>query len=115
MDSDQNRIGRISVTSTQSRGGARAQRFFFCVHAPPRLCVDNSNSFGGLRGVRDDNLLLSCVESTKQCVFGQEVCITVYDKAAAYLFNIVWNHPFNDGGKRIKVGSAYLFLKVIPK
>lgn len=68
--------------------------------------------FGGLKGIRDSNLLLSCVESPRQSLFGRELCQTIYDKAAAYLFNIVCNHPFNDGNKRTGAGSAYLFLRI---
>lgn len=36
---------------------------------------------------------------------------TIYDKAAAYLYHIVQNHPFNDGNKRTGFGAAYLFLR----
>ena len=68
--------------------------------------------FGGLKGVRDSNLLLSCIEGPKLCMFGRELCPTIYNKAAAYLFNIVCNHPFNDGNKRTGAGSSYLFLKI---
>jgi len=68
--------------------------------------------FGGLKGVRDPNILLSCIENPKQSMFGMELSPTVYDKAAAYLFSIVRNHPFNDGNKRTGAGSAYLFLRI---
>lgn len=44
-------------------------------------------------------------------MFGQELHPSMYDKAAAYLFHIVCNHPFNDGNKRTGFGSALLFLK----
>ncbi len=70
------------------------------------------DKFGGLTGIRDQNLLLSCIESPKQCLFGEDLCPTVYDKAAAYFFNIVRNHPFNDSNKRTGLGSAYLFLRI---
>lgn len=45
-------------------------------------------------------------------MFGIELSPTIYDKAAAYLFNIVRNHPFNDENKRTGAGSAYLFLRI---
>lgn len=35
----------------------------------------------------------------------------MYDKAAAYLFHIVQNHPFNDANKRTGFGVTYLFLR----
>jgi death-on-curing protein len=68
--------------------------------------------FGGLKGVRDSNLLFSSVESPKMSIFGEELYPSVFDKAAAYLFNIVCNHPFNDGNKRTGAGCAYLFLQL---
>jgi death-on-curing protein len=68
--------------------------------------------FGGLTGIRDPNLLLSCIESPKMVIFGEDLYPSVYDKAAVYLFNIVCNHPFNDGNKRTGAGAAYLFLKI---
>jgi death on curing protein len=68
--------------------------------------------FGGLSGIRDPNLLLSCIESPKMTMFGKDLYPSVYDKAAIYLFNIISNHPFNDGNKRTGAGAAYLFLQI---
>jgi death on curing protein len=67
--------------------------------------------FGGLKGIRDVNLLLSAIETPKAAMFGEDLYPTVYDKAAAYLFHIVQNHPFNDANKRTGFGATYLFLK----
>lgn len=67
--------------------------------------------FGGLKGVRDMNLLLSAIEIPKTSMFGEDLYPTIYDKAAAYLFHIVQNHPFNDANKRTGFGVTYLFLK----
>lgn len=67
--------------------------------------------FGGLKGIRDRNLLFSSIETPKAAMFGKDLYPTVYDKAAAYLYHIVQNHPFNDGNKRTGFGAAYLFLK----
>jgi death-on-curing protein len=69
-------------------------------------------NFGGLAGIREPNLLLSCIESPKMVIFGEDLYPSVYDKAAVYLFNIVCNHPFNDGNKRTGAGAAYLFLRI---
>jgi death on curing protein len=44
-------------------------------------------------------------------MFGADLYPTVYNKAAAYLYHIVQNHPFNDANKRTGFGAAYLFLK----
>jgi death on curing protein len=70
------------------------------------------DKFGGLKGIRDSNLLASALEMPKATMFGEDLHPTIYDKAAAYLFHIVQNHPFNDGNKRTGAGSAYLFLRV---
>jgi death-on-curing protein len=67
--------------------------------------------FGGLKGIRDTNLLLSAIETPKAAMFGEDLYPTVYDKAAAYLFHIVQNHPFNDANKRTGFGTTYLFLR----
>jgi death-on-curing protein len=68
--------------------------------------------FGGLLGIRDHNLLLSCVESPKMALAGKDLYPSVYDKAGVYLFNIVCNHPFNDGNKRTGASAALLFLQI---
>lgn len=68
-------------------------------------------NFGGLRGVRDKNLLESAVEIPKSTMFGEDLYPTIYDKAAAYLFCIIKNHPFNDANKRTGCAVAYLFLQ----
>ena len=66
--------------------------------------------FGGLSGIRDLNLLLSAIETPKAAMFGKDLYPTVYDKAAAYLFHIVQNHPFNDANKRTGFVATCLFL-----
>lgn len=68
--------------------------------------------FGGLSGIRDYNLLFSCIESPKMAMFGDDLYPSFYDKASVYLFNIICNHPFNDGNKRTGAGSALLFLRI---
>lgn len=70
------------------------------------------DEFGGLKGIRDVNLLISATEIPKTTMFGHDLYSTVYDKAAAYLFHIVKNHPFNDGNKRTASITAYMFLKL---
>ncbi len=68
--------------------------------------------FGGLTGIRDINLLQSAIETPKASMFGEDMYPTIYNKAAAYLYHIVQNHPFNDGNKRTGFGVVYLFLRV---
>lgn len=68
--------------------------------------------YGGLSGIRDHGLLASAVEMPKVTMFGEDMHKDIYDKAAAYLYHIVKNHPFNDGNKRTGAGSALMFLRV---
>jgi death-on-curing protein len=67
---------------------------------------------GGLPGIRDENLLHSCVEMPKMSCFGVELYPTIYDKASTYLFHIIQNHPFNDANKRTAVIAMEVFFKV---
>jgi death-on-curing protein len=69
------------------------------------------DKFGGLRGVRDKTLLQSAVDLPKSTMFGEDLYPTIYDKAAAYLFCIIKNHPFNDANKRTGCTVTYLFLQ----
>lgn len=66
---------------------------------------------GGLPGIRDKGLLISAVEMPRASMFGEHLHKTIYDKAAAYLFHIVQNHPFNDGNKRTGALTTILFLE----
>lgn len=66
---------------------------------------------GGLPGIRDKGLLISAVEMPRTSMFGEYLHKTIYDKASAYLFHIVQNHPFNDGNKRTGALTTILFLE----
>jgi len=67
--------------------------------------------FGGLSGIRDENLLHSAVNSPR-ATFGQrELYSSIYDKAAALVYHIARNHPFNDGNKRTSYMANLIFLK----
>ena len=67
--------------------------------------------FGGLRGILDKTLLQSAIEMPKSTMFGEDLYPSIYDKAAAYLFCIIKNHPFNDANKRTGCTATYLFLQ----
>ena len=61
--------------------------------------------------VRDRNLLLSAPASPLP-VFGEEVYVGLYDKAAALLLAVNRDHPLSDGNKRLSwlVTKAFLAL-----
>jgi len=68
--------------------------------------------YGGLPGIRDKNLLWSAIDAPKAAMFGQEMYPSVYEKAAAYLYHLVCNHPFNDANKRTGYAFMLVFLEV---
>ena len=67
--------------------------------------------FGGLAGIRDLNLLHSALEVPKTSFGGKEMYPSIHEKAAAYLYHLAKNHPFNDGNKRTAYVTALSFLE----
>ena len=67
---------------------------------------------GGAVGVRDYNLLDSALESAFQTFGGQDLYPTKQEKAARLGFNLVSNHAFVDGNKRIGMYVMITFLEV---
>ena len=51
-------------------------------------------------GIRDAAALQSSVAMPRMAVFGTERYAALHEKAAAYCFFIIRNHPFVDGNKR---------------
>jgi death on curing protein len=68
-------------------------------------------NFSGLKGIRDKNLLLSALAVPKASFGGKEMYSTIFEKAAAYLYHLAKNHPFNDGNKRTAYVVVLVFLK----
>lgn len=71
---------------------------------------DQINRYGGRRGIRDQNLLLSALAQPFSQFEGRYLHPSICDQAAAYLFHICQNHPFIDGNKRVAAVSALMFL-----
>ena len=67
--------------------------------------------FGGLHGVRDEHRLKSVTEAPRATAFGIEQYVTVPEKAAVYMRNIIGDHPFRDGNKRTGVTAGGVFLQ----
>lgn len=64
--------------------------------------------YGGLTGVRDDNMLESALAKPRQLfAYGKP---TLAELGAAYAAGVVKNHPFLDGNKRtgFMLGAAFL-------
>ena len=68
--------------------------------------------FGGLHGIRDQDLLASAVHEPKVTFDGKFLYQDIYIMAAAYVFGVIKNHPFIDGNKRTGIESAFLFLRL---
>ena len=66
--------------------------------------------FGGLSGIRDVGMFDSALARPEQLfVYGKP---ELSDRAAAYAFGLVRNHPFLDGNKRIGLVTAVIFLEL---
>lgn len=66
--------------------------------------------YGGMGGIRDNNLFLSVCDAPYQEVFGQVLYPTVYDKAAKILESFARYQIFYDGNKRTALESAVVYL-----
>jgi len=65
-----------------------------------------------LFGIERNNEFKGILESIYQKFNGQELYLSVEEKAAHLLFFIVKDHPFSDGNKKI---GAFLFLWFLAK
>lgn len=83
---------------------------FLSVEDALTIHEDTIANEGGLGGVRDFRLLDSAVMMPQQTFGGEYLHDDVAAMAAAYLFHIAQNHPFNDGNKRTAVAAALVFL-----
>lgn len=66
--------------------------------------------FGGLDGLRSTHLLAAAVMQPQQSAFADDAYQTLAEKAAAYGYFIVQNHPFLDGNKRTGALALTTFL-----
>jgi death-on-curing protein len=66
------------------------------------------SQYGGIAGVRDENLLESALAKPRQLFAYRKP--TMVAMAAAYAIGIVKNHPFLDGNKRtgFMLGAGFL-------
>ena len=87
-----------------------------CVHLsidPVReIQAEAVKKFGGLNGVRDENLLASAALTPQSTFGGKSAYADIVEIAAAYLFYICKNHPFLDGNKRTAMMAAIVFLRL---
>lgn len=70
------------------------------------------DEFGGILGVRDEDLLDSAVHRCQHSFDGKDVYPTLLNKAAALFESLCQNHPFIDGNKRIAFLATSVFLEL---
>ena len=70
------------------------------------------NHIGGLHGVKDFGALESAVSSIYQTFDGQELYPSIEQKAARLGYNLISNHAFIDGNKRVGMLAMLTFLEI---
>ena len=73
------------------------------------LTIDET---GGSDGVREENLLVGSLENAFQTFDGQDLYLTIEEKAARLGYSLISNHAFVDGNKRIGTLVMLTFLEV---
>lgn len=68
--------------------------------------------FGGINGIRDNDLFLSICMSPYQVCFDTELYPTLFDKAAKYLESFARYQVFLDGNKRTGFTTMCVFLGI---
>lgn len=71
--------------------------------------VDQVREHGGLIGLRDENALESALARARQRWHYAEGT-DIAELAAAYMYGLCSNHPFQDGNKRVSFLAAVVFL-----
>lgn len=66
--------------------------------------------YGGLPGIRDQNLLESALARPRHLFAYEDP--DLYELAAAYAYGFARNHPFVDGNKRMAMASIAVFLEL---
>ena len=74
------------------------------------LHFDQINRYGGSHGIRDLNLLLSAISRPQVTFGGEDLYPDLFQKAAALIHSLTFNHPFVDGNKRTAIVSGARFL-----
>jgi death-on-curing protein len=84
---------------------------FLTVRAVEAIHAEVLAAHGGMPGLRDRALLESAVAAPQATYGGKALIKNAVDIAAAYLFYLCRNHPFNDGNKRTALATCLVFLE----
>ena len=71
-----------------------------------KLAIEN---YGGLYGIRDENLLEGAIARPQNLYFYERA--DIFELASCYAFAIAKNHPFLDGNKRTAFFAMVQFLE----
>ena len=74
--------------------------------------LNQIDTYGGCHGIRDIGLLESAIAQPETSFGGQYLHADIFEMAAAYQYNLVMNHPFVDGNKRVGLEAALIFLEI---
>ena len=74
--------------------------------------LNQIDTYGGCHGIRDIGLLESAIAQPEASFGGQYLHADIFEMAAAYQYNLVMNHPFVDGNKRVGLEAALIFLEI---
>ena len=83
---------------------------FFTLDEVLAIHADQIERYGGSPGIRDQGLLESALAMPEATYSGDDLHPSLSEKAAAYLFHLVKNHPFVDGNKRAGLAVCLAFL-----
>jgi len=83
---------------------------FFTLDEVLAIQADQIERYGGSLGIRDRGLLESALAMPEATYSGDDLHPSLSEKAAAYLFHLVKNHPFVDGNKRAGLAVCLAFV-----
>ena len=83
---------------------------FFSAEQVKRFHIKLLKATGGPDGVRDESLLASALAAPFQSFDGVDFYPSIPAKIARIAYNLVCNHPFVDGNKRI---GTYVMLTLL--
>ncbi len=84
---------------------------FLTVAAVEAIYQEVLAAHGRVPGLRDRSLLEAAVAAPQAAYGGEALIKDVIDVAAAYLFYLCRNHPFNDGNKPTALAACLVFLE----
>ena len=73
---------------------------------------DQLERYGGSPGIRDIGILQSAIAMPRAGIADRYLHEDVFERAAAYMYYVVRDHPFVDGNNRTGAVAALVFLEM---